>query len=71
MAAPNPQTIADALANAIAANEGALSVTVDGVTMTFADPLTLAQAYEFWAKKAAVASGRRPRLATINLGGPQ
>lgn len=47
---------------------GVVSVTVDGQVVTYNRQQAI-QELSFWEKRAAQESGRRPRIASINLGG--
>ena len=50
----------------LAANVGVTSVTVDGQSVTYAD---LLKQYNYWKSRVARASGDKPPLSTIILGG--
>ena len=58
-----------ALQAAILANPLALSVTVDGQTVTFASLAERQQQYNYWTKRVARANGSAPRSSQIYLGG--
>jgi hypothetical protein len=46
-----------------------LTVTVDGLTVTYANPSELRDAYNFWSKRVSRANGSTPRASQIYLGG--
>ena len=51
----------------IAANVGVQNVSVDGVSVSYAD---LLKQYDYWKSRYAREQGTRPRVAQINLGSP-
>lgn len=58
----------EVLRNALATGAGVVSISVDGVTVSYSREQALRE-LQFWEKRAARASGRRPRIVSIDLSG--
>ena len=58
----------EALETALATNAGVVSVSVDGTTVQY-DRATAMEELRYWKREDAKATGRKPKLSSINLGG--
>lgn len=59
--------IASAIRTAIQSSGGAVQITIDGMTVRYANPAEAIKAVEYYERKDAIAAGTRPRAMTINL----
>jgi len=59
--------IASAIRTAVLNSGGAVQITIDGMTVRYANPTEALKAVEYYERKDAITNGTRPRAMTINL----